>query len=105
MSLIDRGDVFDADLPDAGRHPVVVVSRQESIPHRSNVTVVLVTSTVRGHVAEVALDESHGLDHPSVANCDEIYTVPKRILSRRRGRLSVTDESALNRALKTSLDL
>ncbi len=105
MSLIDRGDVFVADLPDAGPHPVVVVSRQEAIAYRSNVTVVLVTTTVRDHVAEVALDESHGLDHPSVANCDEVYTVPKRLLVRRRGRLDAGAQRALDRALRIALDL
>lgn len=105
MRLIDRGDVFDADLPDVGPHPVVIVSRQEAIPYRSTVAVVLITSTVRDHVAEVPLDDSHGLDHPSVANCDEIYTVPKDRLLRRRGRLKVEDEPALNRALRIALGL
>lgn len=49
VSLIDRGDVFFADL-EIGPHPVVVISRQEAITHRTNVSVVLVTSTIRGHV-------------------------------------------------------
>ncbi len=104
MSLIDRGDVFYADL-EVGPHPVVVISRQEAIPYRPNVTVVLVTSTVRGHVAEVPLDESHGLENPSVANCDEIYSVPKEALMRRLGRLAMLDLRALETALRTSMDL
>lgn len=104
MSLVERGD-FDAELPDADPHPVVIVSRPEAILYRTNVTVVLVTSTVRGHAAEIELDESHGLDHLSVANCDEIYTIPKRSLRRRRGHLPLQDLERLNSALRLALGL
>lgn len=65
VSLLSRGDVFDADLPALGRHPVVVASRQEAIPVRTNVTVALTTSSVAGHPAAVPLNSEVGLDHPS----------------------------------------
>lgn len=104
MALIDRGDVFDAALP-VGPHPVVVVSRQEAIPYRTTVNVVLVTTTVRRHVAEVALDQTHGLAHPSVANADEIYTVPKASLTRRRGALRFEDLLRLDDVLRIALGL
>lgn len=104
-SLIDRGDVFDADIAQAGPHPVVVVSRQSAIPVRSNVTVVLVTSVVRGHRAEVPLGPEHGLEHESVANCDEIYTVRKDRLTRRRGSVGLQRIGAVEDALRLSLGL
>lgn len=102
---IDRGDVFDVDLPVIGPHPVVVVTRQEAIPVRTNVTVVLVTSTVIGHPAEVPLNSEVGLDHPSVANCDELYTVPKRALIRKRGVLRFEQLRTLDHALAVALGL
>jgi mRNA interferase MazF len=104
-SLVDRGDVFDADVAEAGHHPVVVVSRQSAIAVRSNVTVVLVTSVVRGHRAEVALGPEHGLEHESVANCDEVHTVQKARLTRRRGSVGLERMRAIEDGLRLSLDL
>lgn len=105
QALINRGDVFDVDLPGIGSHPAVVVSLQEAIPVRTNVTVALVTSTVRSHRAEVPLNSEVGLDHASVANCDELYTIPKRALGRKRGSLRFAEVRALDRALAVSLGL
>jgi mRNA interferase MazF len=97
--------VFDVDVPVIGRHPVVVVSRQEAIPVRTNVTVAIVTSSVLGHPAEVPLNSEAGLDHPSVANCDELYTIPKRALGRKRGELRYEEIRSLDEALAVALGL
>lgn len=105
MNAISRGDLFMTDLPGAGFHPSVVVTRQEAIHVRSSVTVVLVTSTVRGHPAEVPLDVEHGLSHSSVANCDEIYTVSKNRLVRRLGSVPLQGMRQLEHAIRLSLDL
>lgn len=105
MGLVDRGDVFDAELGEAGPHPVVVVSRQTAIEFRSNVTVVLVTSVVRDYDAEVALGASDGLDHECVANCDEIHTIRKSRLTRRRGTVRLDRMRAIEDGLRLSLDL
>jgi mRNA-degrading endonuclease toxin of MazEF toxin-antitoxin module len=105
MALVDRGDVFDADLPEIGPHPIVVVSRQTTLPFRSTVTVVLVTSVVRGHGAEVALGPGEGLDYECVANCDEIHTIRKQRLIRRRGSIGVERTGAIDAALRLSLGL
>jgi hypothetical protein len=67
MSLVDRGDIFDADLPDSGARPVLVVTRQAAIPVFSLVTVAPISSTIRRIASEVPLDSEHGLEHPSVA--------------------------------------
>lgn len=105
MALVDRGDVFDAELPVGGGRPVVVVTRQTAISVRSSVTVVLVTSTIRGHGAEVPLGSDEGLDHDCVANCDEIQTVRKERLTRRRGRLGVDRIREIDAALRLALGL
>lgn len=105
QGLVNRGDVFDVDLPALGPHPAVVVTRQEAIPVRTNVTVVLVTSSILEHPSEVPLNSEVGLEHASVANCDELYTIPKRALGRRRGELRFEELRALDRALSISLGL
>jgi mRNA-degrading endonuclease toxin of MazEF toxin-antitoxin module len=104
-ALISRGEVWDADIPGVGRHPVVVVTRASAIPVLSLVVCVLVTSSFRGHVAEVELGSGEGLDRKSAANCDNVFTLPKRILSRRRGMLGPAKLDELDRALTVALGL
>lgn len=103
--MISRGDVYDADIPLSGVRPAVVVTRSEAVPVLSGVAVVAVTSTVRGHVAEVPLNEEEGLDHPCVANCDDLATVPKTRLLRYRGHLGPTRLRELDDALRVALGL
>jgi mRNA interferase MazF len=105
MSLINRGDIFDADLPDLGARPVLVVTRQVAIPVLSAITVALVTSTVRGIPSEVPLNSEHGLDHACVANCDNLATIEKAILGKRRGTLAFEDGVRLDDALRFALQL
>ncbi len=105
MSLIDRGDVFDAEIPGLGERPVLVVTRQVAIPVLGSVAVAMITSTVRGIASEVPLDTRHGLSHPSVANCDNLFTLSKSRFSQRRGALAFEDIKRLDDALRFALQL
>ena len=106
MAAINRGDIFDADLPGIGRRPVLVVSRQQAIYHSTTVVVAAVTGRIRDRPGEVALGTEHGLQRASVADCNELYTVPKGALSRRRrGSLEVSTLLELDRALMTALGI
>jgi len=100
-----RGDVYDADLGPHGNRPCVIVTRDVAIPVLNALSAVAVTSTVRGHLAEVELDERHGLDHVCVANCDVVVNVPKALLGRRRGALDVETLRRVDATLKIALDL
>lgn len=102
--MIARGDVWDVDLGSIVR-PIVVVTRETAIPVLSRLNCVAVTSAVRGHVAEVPLARDHGLDQPSVANCDWIVNVAKDRFVRRRGALDPFTTRRLNAALVLSLGL
>lgn len=102
--MIARGDVWDADLGSIVR-PVVILTRASAIPVLSRLNCVAVTSTVRGHPAEVELSRSHGVDEPSVANCDWIMNLPKASLLRRRGALDPITTRRLNAALVVALEL
>ena len=102
--MIARGEVWDADLGPVVR-PVLVVTRETAIPVLSRLVCVAITKTVRGHPAEVELSRSHGVDAPSVANCDWVITVSKEHLTRRRGRLDPTTVRQVNAALVLALGL
>lgn len=100
-----RGDIFDAELPFGGSRPAVVVTRGRAVPWLSNVTVVAVTSRVRDLPTEVPLGVDHGLRRPCVANCDNLFTIPKSALRRHRGALLRADIERLDGALRIALDL
>lgn len=104
-TLISRGDVWDATIPGVGTHSVVVVTRDTALPLLSAVVCVLVTSTFHGHVAEVGLGPDEGLDRECAANCDNVFTLPKKVLTRRRGRLGPTRLAQLDQALIIALGL
>lgn len=70
------------------KRPVLVLTRPEVIDVRELVTVAEVTTTIRGHAAEVAIDhDDAGLDRPSVINCDGIHTIVQRSLTTRVGEV------------------
>lgn len=102
--MIARGDVWDADLGPVVR-PVVVVTREVAIPVLSRLNCVAITSRVRDHVAEVELTHAHGVDEPSVANCDWIVNIAKDRLLRRRGALDPITLRHLDAALVLALGL
>ena len=104
-TLIARGEVWEADIPGVGRHPVVVATRDSALPLLGSVVCVLVASRFRGHVAEIELGPDEGLDHRSAANCDNLFTLPRRILVRRRGRLGSAKLQELDGALMVALGL
>jgi mRNA interferase MazF len=101
---LNRGDVYDTTLP-GGRHPAVIVTRDRAIPHLRNVSVVAVTSKIRGLPTEVSLGTHQGLARDCVANCDNLFTIPKRALDRRRGTLGPEELHHLNAALRVALEL
>jgi mRNA-degrading endonuclease toxin of MazEF toxin-antitoxin module len=74
-------------------------------PVLSSLVCVLVTSSFHGHVAEVAGGRQEVLDRDSAANCDNVFTLPRQVLTRRRGRLDVTKLAELDAALTIALGL
>lgn len=101
---MNRGDIYDAALP-GGAHPAVIVTRDRAIPVLRSVCVVAITSTIRGLPTEVPLGSGHGLARECVANCDNLFTIPKRALERRRGALGPAELHRLNDALRIALKL
>lgn len=85
-----RGDVWLADVGGKPR-PVLVITRDEVIDVRTNVTVAEVTTQARGLAVEVPVNGDAGLDTSSVINCDGLHTVGQRRLTKRLG--SVDDDT------------
>jgi mRNA interferase MazF len=102
---VNRGEVHDVEWPGLGRRPAIVVTRPTAIPYVVNVTVVQVTTRVRGLPTEVDLGAAHGLMGGSVANCDNVLTVPKTALVARRGTLGPAEMRALDEVLRVALAL
>ncbi|HUR86788.1 MAG TPA: type II toxin-antitoxin system PemK/MazF family toxin [Solirubrobacteraceae bacterium] len=77
------------ELPDIGRRPVVVLTRDAAIPRLRRMLVAPCTTTVRGLGSEVAL--TPGVDpipRRSVVNLDSVESVSVSVLVNRLGRLS-----------------
>jgi mRNA interferase MazF len=87
---VRRGEVWLAQVGGKLR-PVVVVTRDEVLDVRVNVTVAEITTTARGLVVEVPVDPDCGIEQASVVNCDGLHTVSQRRLARRLG--SVDDDT------------
>jgi mRNA interferase MazF len=101
-----RGEVWWARLPTpAGRRPVVLVSRDSSYAVRASITVVEVSTTVRGIPSEVPLGKRDGLPKRCVANADSLVTIPKMWLDERVALLAPEKVEALDGALRFSLGL
>lgn len=83
----------------------MIVTRDRAIPLLRNVCVVAVTSRVRDLPTEVPLGTANGLARDCVANCDNVFTIPKRALERRRGALDPEQLRRLDDALRIALDL
>lgn len=88
---MSRGEVWLVDVGGQPR-PVVVLTRDEVIDVRANVTVAEITTQSRGLSVEVPVNTDGGIDRSSVVNCDGLHTVSQRPLNH---RLGVVDDDTL----------
>lgn len=101
---MNRGDIYDVQLPQ-GRHPGVIATRDSAIPLLANVTVVGITSRIRGLPTEVVLGPEHGLARECAAHCDNVFTLQKRALGAYRGSLGFREKQRFDDALRIALGL
>src|SRR5688500_18423553 len=100
-----RGDVWWARMPlPAGRRPVILISRDSAYAVRSSVTVVEVSTTVRGIPSEVLLGRRDGLPRTCAANADSLVTIPKTWLEERIAPLRSAKLQALAPAVTLSAE-
>lgn len=89
MTHTARGDVWWCELPEVGRRPVVVLSRDAALPRLRRALIGPCTTTIRRIPTEVLLEPP---DDPiplvSVVNLDSVESVSMGTLVERLGRLS-----------------
>ena len=102
-----RGDVWDARLPWAGDHPVVVLTINVLIPRLSAVTVAVVTGTEGPAQTHIPVDSESGLTSYDVSyvNATDLHSVDKSRLRYRRGRLHPRELARLEEAIRVYLGL
>ena len=88
-ALPARGEVWWCELPEIGRRPVVVLSRDAAIPRLRRTLIGPCTTTIRGIPSEVPLEPSDDpIPRTSVVNLDSVESVSLGTLVERLGRLS-----------------
>jgi mRNA interferase MazF len=88
-ALPARGEVWWCELADAGRRPVVVLTRDAAIPRLRRALIGPCTTTIRGIPSEVLLEPGEDpVPLTSVVNLDSVESVSLGSLVERLGRLS-----------------
>ena len=105
MTTPTRGEGGWCELPDIGRRPVVVLSREAAIPRLRRALVAPCTTTVRGLASEVALEPGEDpVPRPCVANLDSVESVSTGVLVERLGRVADAKMREICEALEIAVD-
>ncbi|CAN5266829.1 type II toxin-antitoxin system PemK/MazF family toxin [soil metagenome] len=99
-----QGEIWWAELPDAGRRPVMVVTRTRAIGVLRTILVAPITRTVRGILTEIPLSSDDGLPTPCAATFDTLQPVPRWALTERAGAAEVGRHSAIGERLRAMAD-
>jgi mRNA interferase MazF len=104
-ALPARGELWWCELAEAGRRPIVVLSRDAAIPRLRRVLVAPCTTTVRGLPSEVVLEpDDNPIPRRSAVNLDSVESVSVGVLVERLGRLADARMRDICRALSVAVD-
>ena len=100
-----RGEVWWCELPNVGRRPVVVLSRDAAIPRLRRTLIAPCTTTIRNLPSEVVLEPGDDpVPRRSAVNLDSVESVSVAVLVERLGRLSDARMHDLCKALEVAVD-
>ena len=100
-----RGELWWCELPEIGRRPVVVLSRDAAIPRLRRAVVASCTTTIRGLPSEVVLEPGDDpVPQRSAVNLDSVGSVSVAVLVQRLGTLSGDRMTELCRALAVAVN-
>ena len=102
--MVAQAELWLMETPNQKRRPVLVVSRDESIPVLNNIVVAPVTSTLRDIPTCIPVGPDHGIEHDSVATFDNLAAVPKSVLTTRLGQLGIDGRRQICDALGALAD-
>lgn len=104
-SVPARGEVWWCELPDIGRRPVVVLSRDAAIPRLRRTLIGPCTTTIRDLPSEVVLEPGEDpVPRRSAVNLDTVESVSTGVLVERLGRLSDLRMEQVCTALAVAVD-
>ena len=105
ITLPTRGEVWWCELTEAGRRPVVVLSRDAAIPRLRRSLVAPCTTTIRGLLSEVVLEPNDDpVPRRSAVNLDSVESVSVAVLTERLGRLADSRMREICAALAIAVD-
>jgi mRNA interferase MazF len=100
-----RGEMWWCELPDIGRRPVVVLSRDAAIPRLRRTLVGPCTTTIRGLASEVVLEpDEDPVPRRCAINLDSVESVSVAVLVQRLGRLADERMRHVCAALEVAVD-
>ncbi len=100
-----RGELWWCELPDTGRRPVVVLSRDAAIGRLRRTLIGPCTTTVRGLASEVVLEPGEDpVPRRCAVNLDSVESVSIAVLVERLGRLGGERLRAICAALEVATD-
>ena len=100
-----RGELWWCELPDIGRRPVVVLSRDAAIPRLRRALVAPCTTTIRNIPSEVVLEPGDDpIPRRTAVNLDSVESVSLAVLVDRLGSLSSQRMRELCAALEVAVD-
>lgn len=104
-ALPARGELWWCELPEVGRRPVVVLSRDVAIPRLRRALVAPCTTTIRALPSEVVLDPGEDpVPRRSAVNLDSVESVSVAVLTQRLGRLADSRMRQVCDALAVAVD-
>jgi mRNA interferase MazF len=100
-----RGELWWCELPDIGRRPVVVLSRDAAIPRLGRTLIGPCTTTIRGLASEVVLEPGEDpVPRRCAVNLDSVESVSVAVLVQRVGRLADSRLRDICAALEVAVD-
>lgn len=100
-----RGELWWCELPDVGRRPVVVLTRDAAIPRLRRALIAPCTTTVRGLASEVLLEPGRDpVPRLTAVNLDSVESVSIAVLVDRLGALSGDRMREVCDALEVAVD-
>ncbi len=100
-----RGELWWCELPEIGRRPVVVLSRDAAIPRLHRALVAPCTTTIRGLLSQVELEPGDDpVPRRCAVNLDSVESVSVGVLTERLGRLGAARMRQICVALEVAVD-
>jgi len=100
--VVNRGEVWWVEHPEAGRRPACVLTRQTAIPVLTSVLVAPATRTIRNIPTEIRLGLDDGMPAECTLSFDNLTTIPKALLVERITMVPAARQDELWSALKAA---